>query len=69
MDEKMDEKIVEKIVDFSTKVKVTFDTLRSIAFEVSNGNSFSETIEDLNISQGEATKYVFDESGFKETLN
>lgn len=52
------EDIVEKIVDFSTKVKVTFDTLRSIAFEVSNGNSFSETVEDLNISQGEATKYA-----------
>lgn len=51
------EDIVEKIVDFSTKVKVTFDTLRSIAFEVENGNSFSETIEDLNISQGDASQY------------
>lgn len=53
----IDESVLDKIVDFSTKVKVTFDTLRSIAFEVANGHSFSETIEDLNISQGDASQY------------
>lgn len=48
---------IEKVVDFSTKAKLTFDTLNSIAFELNNGHDFSETIEDLNINKGETPTY------------
>lgn len=62
----IDKETIEKIVDFSAKVKVTFDTLRSIVFEISQGYSFSDAVQDLNISRGENTKYVvtlIDENG------
>lgn len=62
----IDNATLEKVVDFSAKVKVTFDTLRSIVFEISQGYSFSEAIEDLNISRGDNTRYeitLIDEDG------
>lgn len=69
--ENIDKETVEKIVDFSAKVKVTFDTLRSIVFEISQGYSFSEAVEDLNISRGENTSYAvtaIDEHGKEHVM-
>ena len=40
---------IEKVVSFAHKVDLNYDCLRSIAFELSIGNSFEEAIADLNI--------------------
>lgn len=67
----IDKETVEKIVDFSAKVKVTFDTLRSIVFEISQGYTFGEAIQDLNISRGDNTRYsltLIDENGKEHAM-
>lgn len=40
---------IEKVVSFSHRVDLNYDCLRSIAFELSIGNTFEEAIADLNI--------------------
>lgn len=40
---------IESVVAFSNKVNLNYDCLRSIAFELNCGISFSEAIRDLNI--------------------
>ncbi|SFO17512.1 ATPase family associated with various cellular activities (AAA) [Pseudobutyrivibrio sp. JW11] len=40
---------IKDVVAFSSKVNLNYDCLRSIAFELNLGNSFAETINDLNI--------------------
>ena len=40
---------IEKVVSFAHKVNLNYDCLRSIAFELSIGNSFEDAIADLNI--------------------
>lgn len=40
---------IEKVVAFSRKVRLNYDCLRAIAFELSTGIDFSEAIKDLNI--------------------
>ena len=40
---------IEKVVDFSRKVSLNYDCLRSIAFELNNGNDFAAAVIDLNI--------------------
>ncbi|MCU7556599.1 ATP-binding protein [Macrococcus capreoli] len=42
---------------FSSNVKLNFDCLRAIAFELDNGTSFTEAIQDLNILSTEAQRY------------
>ena len=44
-----------KIVKLSLFSDVTYDSLRAFVFELNNGNSFSETLEDLNLDLGENT--------------
>lgn len=40
---------ISKVVDFSAKVKINYDCLRAIAFELSRGDTFENAIKDLNI--------------------
>lgn len=40
---------IDKVIAFSGKVDLNYDCLRAIAFELSNGRTFEQAIEDLNI--------------------
>lgn len=40
---------IDKVVEFSKRVNLNFDCLRSIAFELNTGETFEEAIKDLNI--------------------
>ena len=40
---------IEDVVNFSEKVNLNYDCLRSIAFEINHGATFAEAIRDLNI--------------------
>lgn len=56
MQDKLDESKwgeIDNVVTFSEKTDLNYDCLRSIAFELSNGLSFSEAIKDLNITAEE----------------
>ena len=43
--------LIPQIVNFSLGGSLTYDCLRAIAFEVNNGYSLEETVQDLNISR------------------
>lgn len=52
LEDKLPEKYygeIDNVVAFSGKVSLNYDCLRSIAFELSHGLSFSDAIKDLNI--------------------
>lgn len=47
-----------KVVEiFSRKVKLNYDCLRAIAFELDNGHTFADAIQDLNILNTESQRY------------
>lgn len=46
---------ISDVISLSMKVSINYDTLRSIVFELNNGESFVDTIQDLNIPKGEKT--------------
>lgn len=48
---------IDNVVAFSNKVKLNYDCLRSIAFELNHGISFAEAIKDLNIVNTEEEYY------------
>lgn len=48
---------IGKVIDFSHKVSLNYDCLRSIAFELNEGFSFSDAISDLNIMTTEDEEY------------
>ena len=49
---------IEKVVRFSSLVSLSFDCLRAIAFEISDGTPFEDAITDLNIlNEGEGRYY------------
>lgn len=48
---------IENVVSFATKVKLTYDCLRAIAFEINNGETFKSAIDDLNIINFEMQTY------------
>lgn len=48
---------IEKVVMFSHAVRLNYDCLRAIAFELSTGLSFDEAIADLNIVNVEREEY------------
>lgn len=48
---------IEKVVDFSRKVSLNYDCLRSIAFELNSGCDFSKAVIDLNIMTTETEEY------------
>ena len=57
---------VEKVVEFSRKVSLNYDCLRSIAFELNSGSDFASAIIDLNIMTTEDEEYnvyVYFENG------
>lgn len=58
--DKLDEKYwdeIPKVVKRATAIKTNYDTLRAIAYELQQGWSFEEAIEDLNIDKGNQTLY------------
>lgn len=57
---------IGKVIDFSHKVSLNYDCLRSIAFELNTGSGFADAISDLNIMTTETEDYrvyLFFESG------
>ena len=48
---------IEKVVDFSQKVSLNYDCLRSIAFELNNSNDFASAVIDLNIMTTDEEEY------------
>ena len=53
----VDEVQIKKVVDFSQKVKLNYDCLRAIVFELQDGSDFSEAIADMNIMNTEDENY------------
>ena len=50
-------KEIDKVIGFSRKVKLNYDCLRAIAFEINNESSFENAIKDLNIINTETQRY------------
>ena len=48
---------IEKVVEFSRKISLNYDCLRSIAFELNNGGDFASAVIDLNIMTTEDEEY------------
>lgn len=60
LSDKLDEKYwpeIDAVIEFSRRIDLNYDCLRSIAFELSTGCTFSETIKDLNIVNINRTNY------------
>ena len=58
--DKLDEKYygeIERVVEFSRKISLNYDCLRAIAFELNSGESFKDSITDLNIMTTENEEY------------
>lgn len=49
---------IEKVISFSKKVKLNYDCLRAIAFEINLTGSFEESIKDLNILNIDTEEYM-----------
>lgn len=49
---------IDKVVAFASKVKINYDCLRAIAFELAAGDTFESAIEDLNIVNTELETYT-----------
>lgn len=49
---------IPEVVAFSRKVRLNYDCLRAIAFEISTGYSFKDAIADLNIINLEEERYT-----------
>lgn len=50
-------KYIDAIVSFASRVGLNYDCLRSITFEINQGESFEEAIKDLNIVNAEIPRY------------
>ena len=48
---------IEKVIEFSGRVKLNYDCLRAIAFELNQGFAFAEAIKELNILNIEMQVY------------
>ena len=48
---------IEEVIQFSKRVDLNYDSLRSIAFELNMGESFKEAIQDLNIVNIDEVEY------------
>ena len=58
--DKLDEECygeIDKVIDFSRKISLNYDCLRSIAFELNNGSDFASAVIDLNIMTTENEEY------------
>lgn len=63
MKDHLDEKYygeIRPVVEFSMRMDLNYDCLRSIAFEINRGLTFKEAIQDLNIVRVEDEKYNVD---------
>lgn len=48
---------IDKVITFARRIKLNYDCLRSIAFELNMGESFEDAINDLNILHIDDEKY------------
>lgn len=48
---------IEKIINFSLYTEITYDCLRAICFELNNGYTLQETLNDLNITKMSSPYY------------
>lgn len=48
---------IDKVVTFSSRVKLNYDCLRAIVFELSDGSKFEDIIDDLNIINTDGSNY------------
>lgn len=48
---------IDAVVRFASRVKLTYDCLRAIAFELNNGEAFKDAIGDLNIMNIDDQRY------------
>jgi hypothetical protein len=58
--DKLDEQYygeIKHVIAFATRVKLNYDSLRAIAFELNSGYSFKSAISDLNILMTDTQKY------------
>lgn len=51
-------KEIDKVISFSKKVKLNYDCLRAIAYEINLTGSFEESIKDLNILNIDTEEYT-----------
>lgn len=69
LSDKLNEKYreeIDSVIDFSRRISLNYDCLRSIAFELNKGVEFSDAIADLNIMTTESEEYrvyLFFENG------
>lgn len=49
---------IEDVVNFSRKVDLNYDCLRSIAFEINHGATFADAVKDLNIVNLDEERYT-----------
>lgn len=76
LEDKLDESLyseIDKVVSFSGRVDINYDCLRSIAFELMNGENFESAIKDLNIiktdERTEYSGYALFEDGTRASCN
>lgn len=58
--DKLDEKYwpqIDAVIEFSRRIELNYDCLRSIAFELESGISFAEAIQDMNIIDFNDSQY------------
>ena len=61
---------IDSVITFAGRVKLNYDCLRAIAFELSTGTSFAEAIKDLNIVNMEAEEFdvtIYFNNGYRVT--
>ena len=49
---------IPAVVDFARKIRLSYDCLRAIAFELNGGASFRDAVSDLNIVQEDDFSYI-----------
>lgn len=49
--------VIKDVVSVSIYTEITYDSLRAIVFELNNGYSLKETLEDLNIAKSNDSKF------------
>lgn len=51
---------IKHVISFSNRVKLNYDSLRAIAFELNTGRTFADSISDLNILSTDMQRYNFE---------
>lgn len=49
--------VIDSVIAFAQKVDINYDCLRALAFEINNGESFQDALNDLNIINVKNDKY------------